>query len=822
MRHVYAFFALLLCAKLFAQTTVNNFTVKTNLSIAGAPPTLSATTIADLKTLNPVVDDALVDVAGYLTAGDGGGGTFRRVSSSGITNLVAISAVSTFNTNFAWLRVWDNTTVRPEWFGGFPNDGVDDAAAINNALNYVAALTAGTVQLSAGQYEISTTILVPYRANLRGADGWRWGSGVSSVVGNINYLGSAPTTIRLMNGANTNMLTFNSTTGPVAQAGDIIEDGETVDNIVQNSLVENICFFGNASSQTRGDCHGIVSRAKWYARINNCSFQSIKGYCIFLFDGNVLRLTNLFLVGNGGSASMNPSKGMFVYSVSDTIFNTIEAGNFNGPSVWYNGSSSWLTLFSDSLIYNNWQTNSIWTVSSWTTNTVANFASTVPLETGDPVELRTTGNLPTGFSDTQLYFAVKLSTTAFGLHTNRALAYAGTYLAGSGAASGTNYFTIGEPSGLYASGSARYNTFVNIRADQNSGPGITFRNAYGNHVYGLEAYDNTGPAPQSETIPDLSKTGVLFDKDAYNNNVFGTIATQPIGFVVRSNAYNNSVNATYTSVLTNFVNVSTGTNQLPVSQSLSGALTATNATFVSGADIGNSAQTTSLNLYGNATGQRMVKMYRTSGITQTTGIGVSAGGASIFDETGNNAIADLNNSGTTSRIFIGPRNTAAPFAAVVSSAEAAGTNIPGAPVRIQADLSTGNADLTDAFAVLTGDAGASGTTQQSPTSKFVVEGDGDVRLSVGDLYISTAGKGIRIKEGSNAKMGTATLTAGSVVVSTTAVASTSRVFLTSQSDGGTPGFLRVSTRVNGTSFTITSSSVLDTSTVAWVILDPAP
>lgn len=90
-----------------------------------------------------------------------------------------------------------------------------------------------------------------------------------------------------------------------------------------------------------------------------------------------------------------------------------------------------------------------------------------------------------------------------------------------------------------------------------------------------------------------------------------------------------------------------------------------------------------------------------------------------------------------------------------------------------------------------------------------------------DLSITPAGRGLKIAEGANAKMGTATLVAGAATVATTAVAATSRILLTSQVDGGTPGFLRVSARVAGTSFTITSSAGADTSTVAWVILDPA-
>ena len=97
---------------------------------------------------------------------------------------------------------------------------------------------------------------------------------------------------------------------------------------------------------------------------------------------------------------------------------------------------------------------------------------------------------------------------------------------------------------------------------------------------------------------------------------------------------------------------------------------------------------------------------------------------------------------------------------------------------------------------------------------------GAVTVTSGDVTIGTAGNGINIKEGSNATMGVATLVAGTVTVSTTAVPATSRIFLPSQVDGGPPGFVRVSTRTAGVSFVI-SSSVADTSNIAWLIVEPA-
>lgn len=66
--------------------------------------------------------------------------------------------------------------------------------------------------------------------------------------------------------------------------------------------------------------------------------------------------------------------------------------------------------------------------------------------------------------------------------------------------------------------------------------------------------------------------------------------------------------------------------------------------------------------------------------------------------------------------------------------------------------------------------------------------------------------------------GTVTLVAGAATV-TYPISATSRIFLTSQVDGGTVGFLRVSARTVSTSFTITSSSATDTSTVAYLIIE---
>lgn len=100
--------------------------------------------------------------------------------------------------------------------------------------------------------------------------------------------------------------------------------------------------------------------------------------------------------------------------------------------------------------------------------------------------------------------------------------------------------------------------------------------------------------------------------------------------------------------------------------------------------------------------------------------------------------------------------------------------------------------------------------------------------SVGNFELQKIGGTIKIPEGSNGKMGSGTLSNGSLTVSTTAVNTTSRIFLTPQGSGtGNIGMLEVSSRIAGTSFSVNSRSfsgtivTTDNRGFAWWIVDPA-
>lgn len=89
----------------------------------------------------------------------------------------------------------------------------------------------------------------------------------------------------------------------------------------------------------------------------------------------------------------------------------------------------------------------------------------------------------------------------------------------------------------------------------------------------------------------------------------------------------------------------------------------------------------------------------------------------------------------------------------------------------------------------------------------------------GDIISSTAGNGLQIKSGSNAKIGTATANGvTAVTVATSVVTANSLIFLTEQTPAGTPNAPYVSSVTPGTGFQF-KSTALDTSTVGWMIVE---
>jgi hypothetical protein len=91
-------------------------------------------------------------------------------------------------------------------------------------------------------------------------------------------------------------------------------------------------------------------------------------------------------------------------------------------------------------------------------------------------------------------------------------------------------------------------------------------------------------------------------------------------------------------------------------------------------------------------------------------------------------------------------------------------------------------------------------------------------LKVGDG--TTAFASLDSQGGGSSRTGQTTLVAGTKVVADARVTAASKIFASVHTPGGTPGWLQISARVAGTSFTILSSSNTDTSVVDYLIIEP--
>lgn len=92
----------------------------------------------------------------------------------------------------------------------------------------------------------------------------------------------------------------------------------------------------------------------------------------------------------------------------------------------------------------------------------------------------------------------------------------------------------------------------------------------------------------------------------------------------------------------------------------------------------------------------------------------------------------------------------------------------------------------------------------------------------GDLACLTAGKGLQLKAGTNARGGNATLIAGTITVTNTTVSANTVITLTRKTSGGTIGTSITYTLSAGASFTINSDNLLDTSTFSYLLLEVNP
>lgn len=137
-----------------------------------------------------------------------------------------------------------------------------------------------------------------------------------------------------------------------------------------------------------------------------------------------------------------------------------------------------------------------------------------------------------------------------------------------------------------------------------------------------------------------------------------------------------------------------------------------------------------------------------------------------------------------------------------------------------------NADGSCFFAGFNVGIDPSGNITCPNTGAFQLLQDGSCFFSSGSLAIDTAGNitqaagsFLKMTAGANARAGNLTLVGGTQTVANTTVTANTVIMLTRKTNGGTPVFDVTYTIIAGTSFTVTASSALDTSTFSYLLIE---
>lgn len=139
------------------------------------------------------------------------------------------------------------------------------------------------------------------------------------------------------------------------------------------------------------------------------------------------------------------------------------------------------------------------------------------------------------------------------------------------------------------------------------------------------------------------------------------------------------------------------------------------------------------------------------------------------------------------------------------------TSIAGTANQITASAATGSVTLSTPATFI-----APGSIDATTTVTATL---GAITATNGNLVLNTAGNKVVIATGANASVGTSdAMTAGAVIVATTACSATAKIFYSRATTGGTTGDVSI-TAQDGTGFTLTSTSNTETSTFNWWIIN---
>ena len=841
MKKIIAYLFLAIVA--VGQTTYNNLAVKTNLTVSGVQVAAKVNTVADLVAMTPTQDGMLVQTLGYYSAGDGGGATFRWVSgSSASTNVGAVIKPTSASGRFIWIG---GDKINVKMFGAKGDNSTDDGQEIQAAIDYAVANQIADVFFPEGTFVTSQTIQHYAPCNLVGV-GTVFSDNDSRVLTNSAYAGAGMSALKLAGSANVPLLNVNATNRFVRVSNSTTDDGVTnVSKRIHGGILKGILLDGNGSNQSKFDCDLVRILYVWNYTIENCAFVRPSGYMVWTRECNVINIRDCNGIGTDG---WDRSKGILFWSAADSKVVGTDIGGVIGPVLQISGPGGWQNIVNGNFLFNSITYRR--TVTGISANTVT-FDTNHVYETGSPIEFvaASGGTISPELTIGRPYWAIKVSATQIKVAASYEDSLAGTALAIT-SGSGTYYGWHGYSSGLDLTWVASKNSVTANRFDQHQQNGISLYSSNENLIVGnlcnFNQYYTPTDSASAESAAGIALTGfcsrnvIGFNDLSYRTpkypQDYGIIESgSNTGNVISQNSSQGNTVAKYlfASASTRLLDwsdatstalaktgpfndsgnyaVSIGSTKITTVSSsgldVVGSISASSAISSLTLSVGSAASGTVADFTGGA-GAAIVTRWLRSG-QSTMGVRVS-NGLQLVDVTADKILWHGGWNGSQPVFTIGSPSDSAPPIAIIRGPVASGTNIAAAALNFQSGTGTGNASVSSAtISFQTPNAGSSGNSAQSQTT----------RLSVGSfgINVGSSASGTAI---SRITHGTAALSGGTATVTATTITSNSRIILTSQLDGGTPGWVRVSSRSVGASFTITSSSATDTSTIGYVVFEP--
>lgn len=651
----------------------------------------------------------------------------------------------------------------------------DATNAINTAIAYIGSYGGGSVIFPAGKYRVDSTVYVSGGVMLIGDDGAS--AYISSNMPATALIGTSATAVVASN------LTYASH-GEVNLTPRTSTSGATITNRYLRSGISRMSVY----AQGVGNCIDLQ-------QISNFTLESVslfpsKGYAVFAYACNGLRFENLWGSAQGG-------RGIVLFDTSDCVSVGGNFGGSYGPVIWLAGNSN---NFTGGQFWNSQAPGSTFKFTYTYTGSSSNLTCTGhPFKTGDLVTVTTTNTVPTNLSLSTAYWVYVVDANTIRLNSNRDSAMFGTGITPTGGA-GTQSIIPGPVANVCIgyNGTTINNTIVGCRLDQSYEGGVVLSGAKSNVISGCEIIDCwlTNNTVQNRPAVSLLNSSA---SNAFTGNYYFT--DRSISAYVNDSIYVDASSAS----AGNFTEAGT----------LSRWGMMPGDTLVFGGSYINSAYRGVFHLEpftvatrSRASNVSTIVTQRPHGLSTGQYVGVTSMSDATFNV--NNVAVTVVDALTFTYANAGIDSG--------STADVAGRVTPAKGFWFGSSIST-----SSRFIINCGILSSNRTiTVQGNQVDATISSSGAAGIL---LLQSGAGAGGGVQIGSNGttitriRHATATLVGGTVTVADTNITASTLVIPAVIAAGGTQGTLR-SSKVAGTSYTITSTSGTETSTVAVLLIEP--